>query len=110
LRAGRPAQASFFASVAAMVVQLGMLFGIGGHDRDGGQPAFVVVLVVSLVVYVVSFVLMLALSRYREFVADRGAAMTTGRPSALASALLKLSRGMEAILEADLQHAKPVSR
>jgi heat shock protein HtpX len=94
---------SFFASVAAMVVQFGMLFGVGGRDREGGQPAFVVVLAVSLVVYAVSFVLMLALSRYREFVADRGAAMTTGRPSALASALIKISRGMEAVPARDLR-------
>jgi heat shock protein HtpX len=97
--------ASFFASVAAMVVQFGMLFGIGGRDRDSGQPAFLVVLAVSLLVYAVSFVLMLALSRYREFVADRGAAMTTGRPSALASALIKISRGMEAIPARDLRVA-----
>ena len=97
--------ASFFSSVAALVVQFGMLFGIGGRDRDGGQPAFLVVLAVSLVVYAVSFILMLALSRYREFAADRGAAITTGRPSALASALLKLSRGMEAIPARDLRVA-----
>ena len=97
--------ASFFASVAAMVVQFGMLFGVGGRDRDGGQPAFLVVLAVSLLVYALSFVLMLALSRYREFVADRGAAITTGRPSALASALIKISRGMEAIPARDLRVA-----
>ena len=97
--------ASFFSSVAALVVQFGMLFGVGGRDRDGGQPAFLVVLAVSLVVYAVSFILMLALSRYREFAADRGAAITTGRPSALASALLKLSQGMDAIPARDLRVA-----
>jgi heat shock protein HtpX len=99
--------ASFFASVAAMIVQFGLLFGggIGGRDRDGGQPAFVVVLAVSIVVYAVSFVLMLALSRYREFVADRGAALVTGRPSALASALIKLSEGMQRVPQRDLRAA-----
>jgi heat shock protein HtpX len=99
--------ASFFASVAAMIVQFGLLFGggIGGRDRDGGQPAFVVVLAVSIVVYAVSFVLMLALSRYREFVADRGAALVTGRPSALASALMKLSEGMQRVPQRDLRAA-----
>lgn len=97
--------ASFFASIAAMVVQFGLLFGGGGRDREGGQPAFVVVLVVSAIVYAVSFVLMLALSRYREFVADRGAALVTGRPSALASALMKLSAGMEQIPARDLRAA-----
>jgi heat shock protein HtpX len=99
--------ASFFASVAAMVVQFGLFFGggIGGRDREGGQPAISVVLVVSVVVYAVSFVLMLALSRYREFVADRGAALTTGRPSALASALMKLSDGMQRVPQRDLRAA-----
>jgi heat shock protein HtpX len=53
----------------------------------------------------VSFVLMLALSRYREFVADRGAAIVTGRPSALASALVKLSDGMQRVPQRDLRAA-----
>jgi heat shock protein HtpX len=95
---------SFFASIAAMVLQFGLLFG-GGRDREGGQPAFLLVLLVSAVVYAVSFVLMLALSRYREFVADRGAALTTGRPSALASALMKLSEAMERVPQRDLRAA-----
>jgi heat shock protein HtpX len=95
--------ASFFASVAAMVMQFGLLFG--GRDRDGGQPGFLVVLLVSAVVYAVSFVLMLALSRYRELVADRGAALTTGRPSALASALTRLSDGMQRVPQRDLRAA-----
>jgi heat shock protein HtpX len=96
--------ASFFASIAAMVLQFGVLFG-GGRDREGGQPAFVVVLLVSAVVYALSFVLMLALSRYRELVADRGAALVTGRPSALASALMKLSDGMQRVPQRDLRAA-----
>jgi heat shock protein HtpX len=100
--------ASFFASIAAMVLQFGVLFG-GGRDRDNGQPAFVVVLIVSAVVYAVSFVLMLALSRYREFVADRGAALVTGRPSALASALVKLSQGMDRIPQRDLRVASELN-
>ena len=61
------------------------------------------ILLVSLVVYVVSFFLMLALSRYREFAADRGAALITGRPSALASALLKISRGWSGCPQQDLR-------
>src|SRR6478609_9922955 len=84
--------ASFFASIAAMITQFGFFFGgWGGGDDDGDGPGFAVVLLASFVVYIVSFFLMLALSRYREFAADRGAALITGRPSALASALLKLS-------------------
>jgi heat shock protein HtpX len=99
--------ASFFASIAAMVLQFGVLFG-GGRERDN-QPAFLVVLLVSAVVYAVSFVLMLALSRYREFVADRGAALTTGRPSALASALMKLSDGMARVPQRDLRVASELN-
>src|SRR3954454_19042773 len=66
--------ASFFASIAAMVVQCAPFLG-GSRDREGGQPAFIVVMLVSVAVYLLSFVLMLALSRHREFVADRGAAV-----------------------------------
>ena len=62
-------------------------------------------LIVSLVVYVVSFLLMQALSRYREFAADRGAAIITGRPSALASALTKIASGMHNIPQKDLRAA-----
>jgi heat shock protein HtpX len=62
-----------------------------------------VLLLVSLVVYVVSFFLMQSLSRYREFAADRGAAVITGRPSALASALQKISSGMHQIPQQDLR-------
>jgi heat shock protein HtpX len=93
--------ASFFASIAAMFAQFGLFFG-GGRDRDG-HPAMLVVVLVSVVVYLASFVLMLALSRYREFVADRGAALITGRPSALASALTKLSAASQAIPATDLR-------
>jgi heat shock protein HtpX len=75
--------ASFFASIAATITQFGFFFGGwgGGDDEDSG-PGFAVVLLVSFIVYIVSFFLMLALSRYREFAADRGAALITGRPSA----------------------------
>ncbi|HEX5192454.1 MAG TPA: zinc metalloprotease HtpX [Solirubrobacteraceae bacterium] len=94
--------ASFFASVAAMMTQFGLFFG-AGRDRDGGAPAFAIVLLVSFVVYVVSFFLMLALSRYREFAADRGAAIITGQPSALASALMTLDGTMRRIPDRDLR-------
>ena len=96
--------ASFFASVAAMITQFGFFFGGGMSDDDEG-PGFLVVLLVSLAVYVISFFLMLALSRYREFSADRGAALVTGRPSALASALLKISGRMEQVPQQDLRAA-----
>jgi len=93
--------ASFFASIAAMMAQFAFFFG-GGDDES---PAGIVVFLVSILVYAISFFLMLALSRYREFTADRGAAITTGRPSALASALVKISRQMERTPQRDLRAA-----
>ena len=98
--------ASFFATVASMITQFGFFFGGGfGGDDDDGSPAFLVVLLVSFAVYIISFFLMLALSRYREFSADRGAALVTGRPSALSSALVKISRAMEHTPQQDLRAA-----
>jgi heat shock protein HtpX len=94
--------ASFFASVAAMIMQFGFFFG--GDDDD--NPSILVVLLVSFVVYIVSFFLMLALSRYREFAADRGAAIVTGRPSALSSALVKVSGAMQRVPTHDLREAE----
>jgi heat shock protein HtpX len=96
--------ASFFASVAAMIMQFAFFFG--GGDDDDGAPAVIVVLIASFVVYILSFFLMLALSRYREFSADRGAAVVTGRPSALSSALMKISGAMENVPRQDLREAE----
>ena len=96
--------AGFFATIAAYIVQFGAFFGGGSsYSDDDDSPSFLVVFLVSLVVYVVSFFLMQALSRYREFAADRGAAMVTGRPSALASALVKIDSGMHRIPQRDLR-------
>ena len=99
--------ASFFASIAAMITQFGFFFGggIGGGDSDDDGPSWMVVLLVSTLVYVISFLLMQALSRYREFAADRGSAVITGRPSGLASALLKISGVNERIPTQDLREA-----
>jgi heat shock protein HtpX len=95
--------ASFFASVAAMIMQMGFFFGGGDDDEN---PSILVVLLVSFVVYIFSFFLMLALSRYREFSADRGAALLTGRPSALSSALVKISGAMQTVPTQDLREAE----
>jgi heat shock protein HtpX len=97
--------ASFFASVSAMMMQFGFFFGGGDSDDDGGLP-FIVVLLASFVVYILSYFLMLALSRYREFAADRGSALITGRPSALASALVHISGAMEQVPTKDLREAE----
>jgi heat shock protein HtpX len=93
--------ASFFASLAALVGQFAAFGGLG-RDRDSG-PGLAVILLVSIGVYFVSYFLMLALSRYREFAADRGAALVTGRPSALAAALTRLQSASERAPQQDLR-------
>ncbi|UGS37859.1 zinc metalloprotease HtpX [Capillimicrobium parvum] len=100
--------ASFGAALSSMILQFGFLFGGGGGDDDDG-PSALVVFLVSMIVYVVSFFLMQALSRYREFAADRGAAVLTGRPSALASALLKISGQMQRVPQRDLRAASEMN-
>jgi heat shock protein HtpX len=98
--------ASFFASIAAFIVQMGFWFGGAFDNRDNNNgPAFIVVILVSAAVYVISWLLLQALSRYREFAADRGSAIITGRPSALISALLKIDGGMNQIPQRDLRAA-----
>ena len=99
--------ASFFASIAAIITQFGFFFGGGGDDDN---PSFAIVLLVSFVVYILSFFLMMALSRYREFAADRGAAIVTGRPSALSAALVKISTAVEQLPSRDLREAERLER
>ena len=80
----------------------------GGRRRDGDNSAaiFLMVILVSIVVYVLSFLLLRALSRYREFAADRGAAIMTGAPAQLASALAKISGTMDRVPTKDLRAAE----
>jgi heat shock protein HtpX len=108
--------ASFMAMVAGMITRWGFFFGggfgggFGGDDdRDSGQ-AFMIALLVSIVVYAISFVLIRTLSRYREFAADRGAAVLTKAPSALASALVKISGDMARIPQRDLRTAEGLNQ
>lgn len=98
--------ASFFASIAAFITQIGFWFGGAFDDRDNDSGlGFIVVILVSAVVYVLSWLLLQALSRYREFAADRGSAIITGRPSALISALLKIDGQMGRTPQQDLRAA-----
>jgi heat shock protein HtpX len=112
--------ASFFAMVSAVIIRFGFFFGMfggggfggGGRGGRGGQneeEAVIVVILVSVIVYAISFVLLRALSRYREYAADRGSAILTGRPSALASALIKISGTIERIPSNDLRSAEGMS-
>ncbi len=95
--------ASFLSTVAFFLVRNMLFFGMGGRDRNRGAGAAVIVWAVSLVVWIMSFLLIRALSRYREFAADRGSAIITGKPSHLASALMAISGVMERVPSRDLR-------
>lgn len=93
--------ASFLSTLAFMVVRWGFIFG-GGRNRQGGGQ-IIVAIGVSFVVWILSFLLIRALSRYREYSADRGAASITGKPGALASALLTIDGRMDSVPKEDLR-------
>jgi len=104
--------ASFFAMLAAMLTRFGMyagMFGGGGRDRDSGPPVWLIMMVVSIVVYALSFILIRTISRYREFAADRGAAIITGAPEQLMSALQKISSQMTLIPQQDLRQVESMN-
>lgn len=96
------------AGVAAGLLTRMMLWsGMGRRERDqNAVVVFLVVIGVSMLVYAISFLLTRVLSRYRELAADRGAALLTGQPSALASALQKISGDMAQIPTQDLRKAE----
>ena len=96
--------ASFFSMVASYVAQIAMWGGMmGDRNREGGAPVFLIVMLVGFVTYIISYILILALSRYREFAADRGAALITGAPEQLMSALQKIASQMTRIPQRDLR-------
>jgi heat shock protein HtpX len=105
--------ASFLGMAAGLFTRMALYSGLfgGGYDDDdnnsNGALAFFAILAVSMVVYAISFVLTRTLSRYRELSADRSGALLTGRPSALASALQKVTGDMARIPTRDLRAAEP---
>lgn len=99
--------ASVVGVLAGFLTRIVLYSGMGRGRRDSGPPVILVVILVSAVVYALSFLLTRALSRYRELSADRSAAFLTGQPSALASALTKISGDMARIPTRDLREAEP---
>jgi heat shock protein HtpX len=103
--------ASFFAMLAALITRWGLYFGMwgggmGGGNRDNNNnqvPVWLIVFVVSVVTYAVSFILIRMISRYREYTADRGSALMTGAPENLMSALQKIASGITQIPQRDLR-------
>jgi heat shock protein HtpX len=99
---------SFFAMVAAMLMRMGLWGGMlgGGRDRSGGTPVWLIMFLVSMLTYVISYVLILMISRYREYAADRGAALITGAPENLMSALQKIAGQIQQIPQRDLREVQ----
>jgi heat shock protein HtpX len=101
--------ASFFAMLAALLTRFGLYGGMfgGGRDRDSnGPPIWLIIFVVSIVTYFLSYILIRTISRYREYAADRGAALMTGAPEHLMSALQKIASQMSLIPQRDLRQVE----
>ena len=104
--------ASFFAMLAALLTRWGLYagmfggFGGGRNNNNNSVPVWLIVIVVSFVTYIVSWVLIRTISRYREYAADRGSALITGAPEYLMSALQKISSQMTLIPQRDLREVE----
>jgi len=104
--------ASLFSTVAWYLMQFGFYgglygggYGYGDRDRNNGG-VMLIILLVAMLTWVVSFLIIRAISRYREFAADRGSAQMTGKPVKLANALLKISGTMKRIPSKDLREVE----
>ncbi len=103
--------ASLFSTVAWYLMQFGFYGGLyggggyGGRDRNSGG-AMLIILLVAMLTWVVSYLIIRAISRYREFAADRGSAQMTGKPVKLANALMKISGTMRRIPTKDLREVE----
>ena len=101
--------ASLFSMIAWYMMRFGMYGGMfGGHGRrdNQGGAAMLLILLIAIITWIASFLIIRAISRYREYVADRDGALITGKPSKLASALLKISGTMKRIPTRDLREVE----
>ena len=104
--------ASFFAMLAGLLMRFGLyggLFGGGRRDGDSGVPIWLIIFLVSMLTYFISFILIRAISRYREYGADRGSALLTGAPEHLMSALQKISSQIMSIPQRDLREVQTMN-
>jgi heat shock protein HtpX len=100
--------ASFFAMLAGLLTRFG---GFGGNrdNNNNSVPVWLIILVVSIVTYFLSQILILAISRYREYAADRGSALITGAPEHLMSALQKIASQITMIPQQDLRQVETMN-
>jgi heat shock protein HtpX len=100
--------AGFITMLSGIIIRYGIYFTMGGRDARG-MAAYLGILVVSIFTYIIGYILIRALSRYREYAADRGSAQLTGNPTALAEALRKIDESMDNTPDEDLRNAGSTS-
>jgi heat shock protein HtpX len=100
--------ASIFSTVAWYLMQFGFYGGLQARNRNTAGSG-VIVLVVAIVTWIVSFLMIRAISRYREYSADRGGAIMTGKPDKLATALLKISGKIKVIPSNELKNVQKLN-
>jgi heat shock protein HtpX len=103
--------ASFFAMLAGVITRFAMYAGLfgGGRRENNGPPVWLIVMLVSMVTYALSYILIRTISRYREYAADRGAAVLTGAPEYLMSALQKIAGTITQIPQRDLREVQAMN-